>query len=301
MRELRQVFADAGCEGTLFAMRLGGAETVELEADRVVALASVFKIAVALAFERAAAAGELDPAERALLAAADRTPGPTGLSVCLDDAALSYRDLAYLMMSVSDNAATDAVIGRVGLDRINAMLRELGLRQTEVPGAMRDELDGVAADLGFASWRQVQDAQAGRMGEEARVRSTDLSRIAASRVLDPARGWRGTAREVAGLVAAIWEDRAGPEPACARVRWLMGHQGRSRIAASLPDGVRPFVKSGSLFGVARNEAGVLEYPDGQRYVVAVFTRAHRPFAGTRAIEAAIGAACRVAVDHLRER
>ncbi len=298
MQALRTIFTEAGCDGTLFAERLRDGAHLALDPDRPVALASVFKVVVALAFARAAVAGEIDPTERVMLASADRTPGPTGLSVCADDAVLSWRDLAYFMMALSDNAATDALTERVGLARVKATLDALGLRNMAVPGTMREELDGVAADLGFATWRQVQDAQAGGMGEEARVRASDLGRIAGSRVLDPARGWRGTAREAAQLVTAIWSDRAGPAEACAQVRWLMGHQPRSRIASAMPEGVRAWGKSGSLFGVARNEAGVVEYPGGERYIVAVFTRAHVPFERGRDIEAAIGEACRVAVERL---
>ena len=55
-----------------------------------------------------------------------RTPGPTGLSVFADEAELSVRDLALMMMAVSDNAATDILIGLAGLDSINATLASLG-------------------------------------------------------------------------------------------------------------------------------------------------------------------------------
>jgi beta-lactamase class A len=42
-----------------------------------------------------------------------------------------------------------------------------------------------------------------------------------------------------------------------------------------PRGVRVAAKSGSLFGVIRNEIGVLEFPDGRRYAAVVVTRAGR--------------------------
>ncbi|MDP9209614.1 MAG: class A beta-lactamase-related serine hydrolase [Actinomycetota bacterium] len=42
------------------------------------------------------------------------------------------------MMAVSDNAATDVIIARVGLERINATLRELGLERTVLAGDCAD-------------------------------------------------------------------------------------------------------------------------------------------------------------------
>ncbi|HVB10342.1 MAG TPA: serine hydrolase [Bacillota bacterium] len=294
---LEGVFAEAGCEGFLVAKRLGGpGAAVALAGDSPVALASVFKIAVALAFERLVAAGELDPATRVHLLPETRTPGPTGLSVCADPAELSARDLAYFMMSLSDNAATDALIDLVGLPRISAVLREIGLTQTVIPDRMADELDAVGAELGFADWRNLTRAQEGELGEAARAKSIDKAAIARSKPVDPDRGWRGTAREMAQLIEAIWLDRAGPPAACDRVRWLMSHQGKSRIAAAMPEGTRAWAKSGSLFGIWRNEAGVVKLPEGAPFVVAVFTRAHVPFARGGEIEVAIGKACRLAVD-----
>ncbi len=54
-------------------------------------------------------------------------------------------------------------------------------------------------------------------------------------------------------------------------------------------------KTGTLPAV-RNEAGVVTYPDGRRYAVAVFTRAHSLAERLSAVDAATG---RFAVVHLR--
>jgi beta-lactamase class A len=51
-------------------------------------------------------------------------------------------------------------------------------------------------------------------------------------------------------------------------------------------------------GVVRNEIGVVEYPDGRGYAMAVFTRARRPWHGEAAINAVIGTAAAAAVGAL---
>ena len=91
-----------------------------MAADRPVVPASVFKVLVALEFYARAAEGEIDPAKQIDLRPAIVTPGPVGLSNFQDAARLSLRDLARMMLTLSDNAATDLLIARVGLDAINA-------------------------------------------------------------------------------------------------------------------------------------------------------------------------------------
>lgn len=82
--------------------------------DEPVVTASVFKVAVLVELHRQAAAGRVDLSTRVRVTDADRVFGPTGLSVFADDAELSLRDLATLMVSVSDNTATDLVLRAVG-------------------------------------------------------------------------------------------------------------------------------------------------------------------------------------------
>ena len=51
---------------------------------------------------------------------------------------LTNRDLATMMMAVSDNSATNVLIDRVGMDNVNSTLRGLGLRQTMLRRKMMD-------------------------------------------------------------------------------------------------------------------------------------------------------------------
>lgn len=99
--------------------------------------ASVFKVAVALEMFTQAATGRLDHGKRIRVTSAQRTPGPTGLSVFADEADLSVRDLAMMMLTISDNAATDVLIDLAGLDAIHATLASLGLRRTIIPRRLR--------------------------------------------------------------------------------------------------------------------------------------------------------------------
>jgi beta-lactamase class A len=59
--------------------------------------------------------------------------------------------------------------------------------------------------------------------------------------------------------------------------------------------------SEELFEVIRNEAGVIEYPDGGRYAAAVFTRATKAWVGENEINATIGRTAAEAVRRIRTR
>ncbi|GII62263.1 serine hydrolase [Sphaerisporangium krabiense] len=280
--DLAAVFRAAAVTGVVHAVDLDTGAEVGVGSDEPVVLSSVFKLPLLVEFYRQAEAGLLDPAERCEVAAGGRTEGPTGLAAMLDAATLSLRDLAFLMISVSDNAAADVLAARVGLDAVNGMLAKLGLTDTWVEHDCRGLLAALAADLGEAA-EPLDPRTLGRL-----------------RVLDPARTNRSTPREMTRLLRMVWRDEAAGPESCAAIRRLLSLQvWPHRLASGFPyDDVVVSGKTGSLPTI-RNEVGVVEYPDGGRYAVAVFTRSigtaqHQPRA-----DAAIGTVARAAVDHLR--
>lgn len=187
-------------------------------------------------------------------------------------------------MSVSDNCATDVLLQRVGIEAVNAGLRALGLTQTTLVEDCRRLLLG-----------ELVDDLGGEAAAEQLGAGTDPAALVGVRPLDPARTNRTTARETTGFLARIWQDAAGPSAACAEARRILGLQlFRDRLRSGFPDEVQVSGKTGTLPGF-RNEAGVVEFPDGGRYAVAVFTRA-RSLAWVRpTIDASIGAAACAAV------
>jgi hypothetical protein len=89
--------------------------------DRVVPAASTIKLFVASAFWRSA----LDPRERVDVP-------PAGWSVADSLSSVTLGDCALLMLAFSDNAATNVLLDRLGLDVVNEEASRLGARSTEV-------------------------------------------------------------------------------------------------------------------------------------------------------------------------
>src|SRR2546425_13377468 len=51
---------------------------------------------------------------------------------------VTLRDLATMMVAVSDNSATNVLIDRVGMENVNALLDSLGLTHTRLRRKMMD-------------------------------------------------------------------------------------------------------------------------------------------------------------------
>jgi beta-lactamase class A len=294
--DIGAIFRQAGCEGTLCVRSLDSDAEVTLDAGSPVIPASVVKVQVALEAETWFADGRLDPREPVTLTAADRTFGPTGISLFDDDAVVSWRDLVVLMLTISDNHATDVLLHRIGLDAVNAAAIRLGLTSTIIVSDLRTMLDSVGQDLGCSSWADLLTWQTGASAEE---KAEADQRLPAARALDPARGTRTTATDMVRLLRLIWTGQAGPAAACDRVKIVMGRQlTRHRIASAFRPPVKVAAKSGSLLGMVRNEIGVISYPDGRQYAAAVFTRSE-PGSDDPAISRAVGTATARAVAALR--
>lgn len=286
--EIAAAFTAAGARGFVHAREIGGGPgEVALGADDPVVLASVFKIPVAVAYAREVVAGRLDETERTRVGKRYRIGG-IGTAGCEDDVEMSWRDLALFMLTMSDNAATDVLYHRVGQDAVDRVLADLDLKRTRLIGCCEDLFASVMADLGADG--DLDAAFAGATAEQ----TWKLS------VLDPDRTTSSTPREVTTLLDAVWTDRAAEPAACERVRSMMARQiWPHRISSGFGSDVTIAAKTGTLPAV-RNEAGVLSFPDGRRFAVAVFTRADSLDERQPAVDAAIGAAARLAVDHLRK-
>jgi beta-lactamase class A len=110
-----------------------------LQEDEVFAQASSIKIAVLAHLYVQAQAGKLKLTDSYIVQSSDLvadsdimgglTPGVTRLTL---------RDLATMMVAVSDNSAANVLIDRVGMPNVNAMLDSLGLTHTRLRRKMMD-------------------------------------------------------------------------------------------------------------------------------------------------------------------
>jgi len=109
--------------------------------DEVFVAASLIKLPILWHFYLECTHGHLDPDERITLTAAQMAPGFGVLRSLQPGLALRLRDVATLMIVVSDNTATNLLIDRLGIAPINQTIHALGLPQTELQRKMFDYSD----------------------------------------------------------------------------------------------------------------------------------------------------------------
>ncbi|MCX5123733.1 serine hydrolase [Streptomyces sp. NBC_00347] len=284
LTRIREAFDAAGVTGWLHAVDIDSGAEVNAGSDHPVVTASVHKLCLLVALHELAVEGRFDLTEQAECLPTDRSSGPIGIAAMLDPVRMSLRDAAYLMMAVSDNAAAGLLLDRIGLDAVNATTSRLGLHHTHATHTFRQLLATIREDAGPGGAQALADPYV----------------IARLRSLDPTRTNRSTPRDMTRLLSAVWRDEACTPEHCAAIRRLLGLQvWPHRMASGFPfDDIHVSGKTGSLPTV-RNEVGVIEYPDGGRYAVAVFTRAANTAATLPLADAVIGTTARIAVDALR--
>jgi beta-lactamase class A len=110
-----------------------------LREDEVFAQASSIKIAVLADLYLQAQQGKLKLTDLYTVQASDLVPDSdimNGLTPGVTRVTL--RDLATMMVAVSDNSATNVLIDRVGMTNVNTMLESLGLAHTRLRRKMMD-------------------------------------------------------------------------------------------------------------------------------------------------------------------
>jgi len=267
---------------------LDGDADVDVDADDAVAMASVYKLPLLVAFCRLVDAGELDPRWQVTVGPEHRTSGSTGLSIRLDPVTMSLRDLAASMMSVSDNAAADALLGVVGFDAVAAAMTELGLTSTHVTRSVADTFAQLGRETGTGDLAAAMAALA------------DNDRPISPTAYDPVLASATTARDMTTLLTALWTDTAASPAQCRFARTLLGHRvAKQRLAAGFPhDEVRTYGRTGTL-GALRHEVGVVEFPGEIPVAVAVLTHAARADSVLPRAEAVIGQVANTAVSAIR--
>ncbi len=296
VREVRSRLAEAGLSGSFLVRDLASGAEIGIDAEVEFAAASLVKVPLAVAV--------LDRVERRLLDGAERVEvvptavgampvGPSGVSRFAHPARIALDDLLYLAVSVSDNAAADALFALVSPADVTRTLRALGIPGITVRHPMSELAPTPTERLGPDA---VHLAHALAIDGRTAHRGHRLSQ------LDPSRANSGSPRAFVDLLAELWTPTRLPRSVAERVRTLMGRNVvRHRLAPDFAsDAASWSSKTGTLLNL-RHEIGVVEHEDGGRIAVAAFTESSVPAAVQPAAEAAMARAARMLHDRLREQ
>ena len=100
--------------------------------------ASTVKIPLMIEVYRRIDAGEAALDDVHVLKAEEKAPGSGVMLHLHDGVELTLNDLIYLMISISDNTATNLLIRMVGMDAVNATMQELGMENSNLGREMKN-------------------------------------------------------------------------------------------------------------------------------------------------------------------
>ena len=195
--------------------------------------ASTAKIPIMIELFRGIDAGRLSLDMRHTMSAQDKAEGSGVLAALHTGLELTNADLAYLMMSISDNSATNILIDHVGMAEVNATMQALGMRESVLGRKMR----------GRAPWETEQE------------------------------NWAVPDEYAGVIAALLEDRAASAAACAQMLALLETQQNDRRIARHLPRVDRPRwgSKTGSLPGVV-NDVGFVVTASGP-VILAVFCEA----------------------------
>lgn len=122
---------------------------------------SAIKVSLLVELFRQADAKQLALTERITLTAKDRTGGSSLLQYFSDGgSAFSVHDLTVPMVVLSDNTATNMLIDKVGMDRVNAHMASLGLANTKLRRKMIRQDEQAKGNENISTPREAADLMA---------------------------------------------------------------------------------------------------------------------------------------------
>lgn len=261
-REVETLVGQADGVIGVVAQDLASGAEVAVNADEPFPTASVMKVPILYELYRQAEAGKLALDRRIAFTEAHLVPGSGVLQDLAFGLEPTVKDLATLMITVSDNAATDMLLDLVGLDALAATLRDLGLRRTTIPMTVRGVLYSMVG-MDPANPEHTYEL----FQERSRAGQIDW----ASRALADADNNLTTPRDLTRLLQLIERREALGEASCAAMLDIMKRQKyNDLIPRHLPPGTPVAHKTGSLRGV-RNDAGIVYAPRGP-YIISLFAK-----------------------------
>ena len=253
---------------SLYARHLPTGREIAIRADEPMNALSVIKIPVMVLAYRDAEAGRLDLDERYRIRPEDLRRGSGLLQTFAPGLEPTWRDLLTQMIVTSDNTATDIMIARLGQERVNEMLSELGYQQTR--------LRATTGDLFRRVWVMADPANAALSHREVFERGFPSDAEASERTFrfegDPEE-WLGsiTAREIAGLLAQIHNAEVASRASSDEMIAILERQFySSRLPRYIRFRASVAHKTGDWPPYAGNDVGILYYEGGPT-VIAVFT------------------------------
>ena len=262
MSTIEEAIAKAPGEVGVAAKHLESFEELHYRSDGIFLTASTFKVPILAELYRQVDEGIIDPLRHLELTDDLRAPGSGVLKEMSNGLNPTIRDLAVLMIIISDNTATDMLYHRVGRERLNRTMMELGLASTHLPMSCREMLYSM---FGV----ETDDVPLGNSQVTIRLARQEIMPAAAGFSEDL--GDVSSPRDMVRLLEIIYAgEMHSAESREAIMDILSRQQLGTVIPAELPLGTKVAHKTGGVPSV-RCDVGIVFSPTGP-YAVAIMAK-----------------------------
>ena len=251
------------------AQEIGSEEVIAVNADETFVMASTYKVAMAVAL--------LDLVDKGQFKLTDLIDLPPEIMVAGNNAIaesyihpgikLSVANLIEVMITESDNSATDAILQLVGgPEAVTKKLRSIGIKEQRVDRSTAELLRNFYGLQGNVSPPEVAKA----IAEDP---SLLIQMIKPNMAFENDPRDQSTPKAMLELLLAIDSGKALSEKSRAFLLATMSrtYTGKNRLRGLLPKGTPVAHKTGTIGGVA-NDVGFITLPDGRRFAIVVYTK-----------------------------
>jgi len=152
----------------LYLKHVESSKEISIDSDKIFPLGSVFKIPVMVEVFRQANEGIISMDEKLTLDTRSYCIGSGILQYLSPGLEISIRDLVTLMIVATDNTASQMLWKRIGIRRVNMLMRELGLAKTSIYLPWREafllsmgkgQFKGMSASEAARNWKGLSDIE----------------------------------------------------------------------------------------------------------------------------------------------
>ena len=273
---------------------LQSGEEVRIRANEPFQMASVFKVPILLALFEQVHKGRIDLTTRIALTEEERVPGSGILQELDPGLPVTIKDLATLMTIVSDNMATDVLLGMLGKDAVRETAGRLGAENISIVHSCW-ELLSLAVGMepepySEEAWKQLTERLEMDVDEVPGQENRVMGKERENNLCTP--------DDMTELFVKLAEGTyISPTVSESVLDILYRQQLNDRIPARLPAGTKVAHKTGTIAS-AVNDAGIIDLPGGKGPLIISIFSAGNPT--TESGEAVIARIAEAAYRHFTE-
>jgi beta-lactamase class A len=272
--------------------------SIAINGDEPFPMASTFKLPVLVELHAAARDGRLGWDQTVAVTPQDQHLGSGDLTPLYDPpgVTLSMRNLANLMMMISDNSAADICLNKVGAASVTNRMRSLGVAGIRVDRTCQELILDYQGRDTAALKDLARDDLREALRRDARPQTVEARFAADDRIAGDPRD-NATPNAMVALLERIWDGEAPDRASSDAILELLKRcrTGENRLRGLLPRSTDVAHKTGTLGGVV-NDVGIVYLP-GDAGHVAIAVMSKRTRATLEEVERTIAHIARYAYDY----